>query len=117
MVDPSVSLLLLAQAQGTQPQPDMVRDFVVPLALMGGVFYLIWLRPLRAKQRRQQEFLKNLKSGDKVIVNPGIFGTIVAVEEDSYHVRIDDKTKIRVLKNAVAGLQAPAGEPIRTETK
>src|SRR5262245_13309183 len=115
MFDP---LVVLAQAQAPQPQGDLMRDFVMPLLLMGGVFYFIWLRPLRAKQRRQQELLQNLKPRDKVIVNPGIFGEIVSVEEDSYHVRIDEKTKIRVLKNAVAGLQgAPAGEPVRTESK
>ena len=47
-----------------------------------------------------------LKSGDRVILNPGIFGTIEGVEEDSFYVRIAEKTRIRVLKNAVAGLQS-----------
>jgi hypothetical protein len=28
------------------------------------------------------------------------------VEDDSFHVRIADKTRIRVLKSAVAGLQS-----------
>jgi preprotein translocase subunit YajC len=49
-----------------------------------------------------------------VIVNPGIFGTIVGVEEDAFQVRIDDKTRIKVLKSAVAGLQGP---PIDMEKK
>jgi len=46
-------------------------------------------------------------------VNPGIFGTIVGVEDDAFQVRIDDKTRIKVLKSAVAGLQGP--EPQKTE--
>ena len=36
-----------------------------------------------------------------------IFGTIVGVEDDAFQVRIDDKTRIKVLKSAVAGLQGP----------
>ena len=40
-----------------------------------------------------------------MIINPGIFGTIVGVEDDAFQVRIDEKTKIKVLKSAVAGLQ------------
>ena len=57
-----------------------------------------------------EALVKGLKSGDKVIITPGIFATIVAVEEDAFHVRVDEKTKIKVLKTAVAGLQAAAPE-------
>ena len=49
--------------------------------------------------------MKELKTGDKVVLNAGIFGTIVAVEDEAFHLRIDDKTRIKVLKSAVAGLQ------------
>ena len=42
-----------------------------------------------------------------MIINPGIFGTIVGVDDDAFQVRIDDKTKIKVLKSAVSGLQGP----------
>jgi preprotein translocase subunit YajC len=31
----------------------------------------------------------------------------VGVEDDAFQVRIDDKTKIKVLKSAVSGLQGP----------
>ena len=49
-----------------------------------------------------------------MILNSGIFGAIVGVEDDAFHVRIDDKTRIKVLKSAVAGLQGP---PKDTEKK
>ena len=38
----------------------------------------------------------------------------MAVEDDAFHVRVDEKTKIKVLKSAVAGLQGP---PPETEKK
>jgi len=50
-----------------------------------------------------------MKTGDHVVLNAGIFGTIVGVEESAFLVRIDDKTRIKVLKSAVAGL-APGAE-------
>ena len=37
---------------------------------------------------------------------PGIFGTIVGVEDDAFLLRVDDKTRIKVLRSAVAGRQA-----------
>jgi preprotein translocase YajC subunit len=67
---------------------------------------------MKNKQRKLEDLLKALKAGDKVLINPGIFGTIVGVEDDAFQVRIDDKTKIKVLKSAVSGLQ---GAPNPTE--
>ncbi|HJS57300.1 MAG TPA: preprotein translocase subunit YajC [Vicinamibacteria bacterium] len=80
------------------------------LVLMGLIFVIFWfvlIQPMRRRQRKLEDLVKSLKSGDKIIVNPGIFGVIVGVEEDSFQVRIDDKTRIKVLKSAVAGLQGP----------
>ncbi len=80
------------------------------LVLMGLIFAIFWfvlIQPMRSRQRKLEQLVKGLKSGDKVIVNPGIFGVIVGVEEDSFQVRIDDKTRIKVLKSAIAGLQGP----------
>jgi preprotein translocase subunit YajC len=86
------------------------------LVLMGLIFVIFWfvlIQPMRSRQRKLEDLVKRLKSGDKVIINPGIFGVIVGVEDDSFQVRIDDKTRIKVLKSAVAGLQ---GSP-ETEKK
>jgi preprotein translocase subunit YajC len=78
------------------------------MGLMFSIFYFVLIMPMRRKQRRLEDAVKSMKAGDKVIINPGIFGTIVSVEEGSFQVRIDDKTKIRVLKGAIAGLQGSA---------
>ncbi len=65
---------------------------------------------MRNKQRKLEDLVKRPEGGDKVILSPGIFGTIVGVEDDAFQVRIDDKTRIKVLKSAVAGLQGPETE-------
>jgi preprotein translocase subunit YajC len=96
-------------AQAAPPQGESPMAVLLLWGVILGIFYFIWIRPMRTKQRRLEGLIKGLKSGDKVIVNPGIFGTIVSVDDDSFQVRIDDKTKIRVLKSAVAGLQGPPG--------
>ena len=88
--------------QGMQP--------ILMMLVMFGIFYFILIMPMKGKQKKLEELIKGLKSGDKVIINPGIFATIVAVEDDAFHVKVDEKTKIKVLKTAVAGLQAPPPE-------
>lgn len=95
--------LALAGSPAGEPHP------FAGILLMGaifGIFYFVLIMPMRNKQKKLDQLVQGLKSGDKVIINPGIFGTIEGVEEDSFHVRIADKTRIRVLKSAVAGLQA-----------
>jgi preprotein translocase subunit YajC len=95
---------ILAQAAGGEASP------VASLALMAlifGIFYVVLILPMRKKQQKLEQLVKTLKAGDKVIINPGIFGTIVGVEDDAFQVRIAEQTRVRVLKSAVAGLQGP----------
>ena len=81
-----------------------------PMVLIFLVFYFVAFRPMQAKQKKLEAVVAALKPGDRVIINPGIFAVVVSLEADSVHVRVDDKTKIRVLKSAVAGLQDPTSE-------
>ena len=100
--------LALAGSPGGEPHP---MAGIVLMGVIFAIFYFVLIMPMRSKQKKLEHLIQELKSGDKVIVNAGIFGTIEGVEEDSFHVRIADKTRIRVLKSAVAGLQpAPLQE-------
>jgi len=100
---------LLALAGSPQGEGSPLSSLVL-MAVIFSIFYLVLIMPMRNKQKKLEDLVKGLKAGDKVIVNPGIFGVIVGVEDDAFQVRIDDKTKIKVLKTAVAGLQGPPTE-------
>jgi preprotein translocase subunit YajC len=112
MPDPRI---LLAMAGGAAPSGDQnpLAGFILPL-MIGAIFYFVWLQPMRNRQKKLEDLVKTLKTGDKVLITPGIFGTIVGVEDDAFSVRVDEKTKLRVLKSAVAGLQ---GQPLETENR
>ncbi len=112
MLDPRTVLALAGS-----PQPGGAANHfgsLVLMALIFGIFYFVLIMPMRNKQKKLEQLQKELKPGDKVIVNPGIFGTIEGVEDDAFQVRVAEKTRIRVLKSAVAGLQGP---PAATENK
>ena len=104
MIDPRALVIVAGQSAGGEP-PAFAS--LTMMALIFGIFYFVLILPMKSKQRKLEELVKGLKSGDKVILNPGIFATVVAVEEDALHVRVDEKTKIKVLKSAIAGLQGP----------
>jgi preprotein translocase subunit YajC len=109
MADPRALLALAGSPSGGESNPF---SSLILMGLIFSIFYFILILPMKNKQRKLEDLLKALKAGDKVIINPGIFGTIVGVEDDAFQVRIDDKTKIKVLKSAVSGLQ---GAPNPTE--
>jgi preprotein translocase subunit YajC len=102
------SLLALAgPPQGGEASPFAS---LVVMALILAIFYFVLFLPMRQKQRKLEELIKGLKPGDKVVISPGILGTIVGTEDDAFLVRVDDKTKLKVLKSAIAGLQGHGAE-------
>lgn len=103
------TLALAGRPQAGEPNP---MASLVLMVVIFSIFYFVLILPMRSKQKKLEQLIKGLKPGDKVIISPGIFGTIVAVEDDGFQVRVDDKTKLKVLKNAVAGLQ---GQPLQME--
>jgi preprotein translocase subunit YajC len=97
---------LLAQAAS---QPGGITLFL-PLVLIMVIFYFLMIMPAQRRQKKANEMLKNLKNGDKVITNGGIYGTIVGLEGDAIQLRIADQVKIKVSRSAIAGLQLESKE-------
>ena len=98
-------LSLLALAGPTREGDSNPMASLVMMGLIFAVFYFVLILPMRRKQRKLETLVKQLKTGDKVLLNSGIFGTIVGVEDEAFQLRIGDKIRIKVLKSAVAGLQ------------
>jgi preprotein translocase subunit YajC len=106
--------MLLALAGPTQSDATNPLLGMAPLVLVFAIFYFVLIMPMKSRQKKLEDLQKGLKSGDQILLNPGIYATVVGVEEDALVVRIAEQTKIRVLRSAVAGLQ---GQPIETEKK
>jgi preprotein translocase subunit YajC len=107
MIDPRMLIALAGPSRPGEPNPFAS---LIMMGLIFAIFYFILILPMRRKQKQLDQLVKGLQSGDRVVLNSGIFGTIVGVEEDAFLLRIDDKTRIKVLKSAVAGRQASGTE-------
>lgn len=70
------------------------------------IFYFLMIMPAQRRQKKVAEMLRSLKTGDKVITNGGIYGTVVGLDDDSVQLRIAEQVKIKVSRAAIAGLQA-----------
>jgi preprotein translocase subunit YajC len=90
-------------------QPGGITLFL-PLILIMVVFYFLMIMPAQRRQKKIAAMLSNLKNGDKVITNGGIYGTIAGLEDDTVQLRIAEQLKIKIARNAIAGLQAEQKE-------
>ena len=81
-----------------------------PMIMIFAIMYFLLIAPQRRKQKKHAEMLGNLKNGDKVITQGGLYGVVTGVGEQVVQIRIADGVKIEVAKHAVAGLQNQPGE-------
>ena len=72
------------------------------------VLYFLMIAPNQKKQKKWQEMLGQLKSGDKVTTNGGIRGTVLSVKDDVVVLRIQpDGVKLEFTKSAIAAVTTP----------
>jgi len=77
-------------------------QLLLPLVFFA-LLYFLMIAPNQKKQKKWQEMLSQLKSGDKVTTNGGIRGIIVSVKDDVVQLRIaPDNVKLEFVKSAIA---------------
>ncbi len=84
-----------------QPQGNNIMGLLVPLALMMVIAYVIMIRPQRRRQREHEERVKQVKAGDRIVTNGGIHGTIAAVKEGTFMMKIADNVKLEIEKGNI----------------
>jgi len=82
--------------------------FLIPLGLMFGIMYLMVIMPQQKQRKKTQEMLAALKTGDKIITNGGIYGSITGIDGDSVLLKIsaEPQVKIRISRAAIAQVEA-----------
>jgi len=100
-------------APAAGPGPQSTFAAFLPMILIFGIFYFILIAPMRKRQKKTQAMLTQLKKGDAVITNGGIYGRISALDDTTNTVilQIADQVKVKISRSAVAGLQGQPVEP------
>ena len=69
------------------------------------VLYFLMIAPNQKKQKKWQEMLSKLKSGDRVTTNGGLRGTVLTVKDDVVILRVQpDGVKLEFVKSAIAAV-------------
>ncbi|MGB0521927.1 MAG: preprotein translocase subunit YajC [Flammeovirgaceae bacterium] len=73
--------------------------------LLGGmilVFYLFMIRPQQTKQKKQREFVQEMKKGDFVVTAGGMHGKIISVAEHTVTLEVDKGINIKFEKGSIS---------------
>lgn len=81
------------------------------------VFYFLVLRPQQKRAATHKTFLDGLQVGAQVVTSSGIYGKIVAMEDQIARLEIAPKVEIRVHKSYIAGAAANAKEALEAQQK
>ena len=73
-----------------------------PVLLIFGVFYFLLILPQQRRQKKWQQMLSDLKTGDKVITSGGLKGTIFSMKDDAVTLRVPpDNLKLEVSRGSI----------------
>lgn len=84
---------------------------LLPILLIGVVFYLLIMRPARNRQRKQAEMMSALSPGTAVMTTAGVYGTIVSIDDEDAELEIAPGVVIRVVKAAIGKVIQPEIAP------
>jgi preprotein translocase subunit YajC len=85
-------------------------QFVIIMALMLGVMYVLMIRPQRQKQSQQQSMIEDAGVGDDVLTTGGIYGTITQAEGDDVVVEIATDLHVHMTRRGIAAVLPPEEE-------
>ena len=104
-------LAMGGQPGGTEQDPRAgIANMIFMVVMVIVMFYFLLFRPQQKQRKEQEELLKNVKTGDKVLLNSGIFGIVSNVKDKSLMVKVADNVKIEVLKTAISSVVQKSAE-------
>jgi preprotein translocase subunit YajC len=96
MVNNAISFLLLQGSAGG----GLGIFLLLPLLFIFGTFYF-----QQRKTKRWQEVLNGLKTGDRVTTSGGIRGIVIALKDDSMHLRVPpDNLRLEIAKTSIVSI-------------
>ena len=85
-------------------------QFLIIMALMLGVMYVLMIRPQRQRQAHQQSMIDDAGVGDDVLTTGGIYGTITRVEGDDVVVELAPSLTVHMTRRGIAAVLPPEEE-------
>lgn len=90
-------------------------QFVIVMALLLVVMYVMMIRPQRQRQRDQQTMIEGAAVGDDVLTTGGIYGTVTRAEGDDVVVEIAEGLEVHMTRRGIAAVLPPEQEDVEDQ--
>ena len=93
--------------QGADGGPPVLVQ-IMPLLLLGLVFYFLLVRPEQKRRREQDQLVAALKRNDQVVMASGIHGRITGLGDKVLAVEIAPRVVVQVDRSAIQSVEKSA---------
>lgn len=83
---------------------------LLPFVLIALVFWLLIVRPQRKRAQDLASTQRAVGPGTEVMLGSGIFGTVIAVADDTLQLEVAPGTTVKVARQAVVRVVEPGPE-------
>ncbi|WP_016917493.1 preprotein translocase subunit YajC [Rickettsia honei] len=93
---------------------------LIPMVLIFAVFYFLLLRPQETRRKEKEKLVSEVKKGEEVLTNSGIYGIVTKVSENDNNIEIEiaKDVRIKVLKSAIIDITSRTKEvAVKKENK
>ncbi len=104
---PALPIAALPTAAAQQSSGSGIAPLVL-LLLLGGVTYLMLIRPQRRRARQLRETQAVLLPGAEVMTTAGLYATVIAFDDDTVTLETSPGVHSRYARAAVARILTPA---------
>jgi preprotein translocase subunit YajC len=79
---------------------------LIPMVLIFAVFYFLLLRPQEKRRKEREKLVNEVKKGEEVLTNSGIYGIVTKVSESEPNIEVEiaKDVRIKVLKSAIVDI-------------
>ncbi len=90
---------------------------VLPMVALLVLFYFLLIRPQQRRLKQHKALIESIKRGDTVVLNSGIIGKVVRVEDAEVQVEIAPNTNARVVKAMIQDVRNRANPVAANDAK
>jgi|SRR5579862_3328489 preprotein translocase subunit YajC len=100
-----MSIHLIAGLAAVQSTGGMGWLGFAPLIFIFAIFYFLLIMPQQRRQKKWQQMLSELKTGDKVVTSGGLKGTIFSMKDEAVTLRVPpDNLKVEVTRASIVSV-------------
>ena len=84
--------------QGQQGGGMMMIGYMV---IIFALFYFMMIRPQQKREKERKKLISEIKAGDRIVFCGGMIGTVAAVKDHLFTVKLAENVKVDIARGAV----------------